>query len=98
MGPFAGREPEISPASERFHVQPLAFRRRRGMMGEGVSRMRNQQVRMACDRCGSPRVTRDAWAEWSTEAQEWVLGTLFDHAFCHACERKARIVERPLED
>jgi len=59
--------------------------------------MQKQRLRMACERCGSPRVTRDAWAEWREEEQAWVLGTVFDHAFCHACERKTRIVERPLE-
>jgi hypothetical protein len=57
--------------------------------------MEKQQLRMTCEKCGSTRVTRDAWAEWREDEQAWVLGTVFDHAFCHACERKTRIVERP---
>ena len=56
--------------------------------------MKKQQLRMTCEKCGSTRVTCDAWAEWGEDEQAWVLGTVFDHAFCHACERKTRIVER----
>jgi hypothetical protein len=59
--------------------------------------MKKQRLRMVCDRCGSTQVTRDAWAEWREEAQEWALGMVFNHAFCHACEKKVRIVERPIE-
>lgn len=60
--------------------------------------MQKQRLRMVCERCGSPQVTRDAWAEWREDEQAWGLGMVFDHAFCHACLRKTRIVERPLEE
>ena len=49
----------------------------------------------ACERCGATAVTRDAWAEWSREAQAWVLSEVFDFAFCHQCHRETRLVERP---
>lgn len=45
----------------------------------------------SCERCGSNAVTRDAWAEWSAEAQAWVLAEIFDFAFCHECHRETRL-------
>ena len=51
---------------------------------------------MVCEECGSERVTRDAWAEWDVEQQDWVLGAVFDYAFCHQCEGDAHILEIPL--
>lgn len=53
-------------------------------------------VRMVCGGCGSSHITRDAWAEWDEEEQDWVLGAVFAFAFCHGCQRRARIEERPL--
>lgn len=44
-----------------------------------------------CNLCGSDQVTRDAWAEWDAVAQGWVLGALFDHAYCHRCLGSARL-------
>lgn len=46
-----------------------------------------------CNTCGSDLVTRDAWAEWNVNEQEWVLGQAFDYAFCHKCEGETRLVE-----
>jgi hypothetical protein len=54
------------------------------------------RLTMVCGTCGSDEVTRDAWAEWSVEAQGWALGAVFEQAFCHRCQRAARIVEAPL--
>jgi hypothetical protein len=53
--------------------------------------------RMVCAACGSEEVTREAWAEWDVEAQDWRLGAVFDHAWCHRCQRSARIGEVPVE-
>lgn len=50
-----------------------------------------EPVRMVCEECGSELVTRDAWAEWDAEEQEWVLGAVFDFAFCHQCEDETHI-------
>lgn len=51
---------------------------------------------MVCAQCGSTQVTRDAWAEWSVDEQDWQLGAVFDYAFCHRCERSTRIEEKSL--
>ena len=48
----------------------------------------------ACARCGGVAVTRDAWAEWDSGAQQWALSELFDFAFCHQCHRETQLVER----
>lgn len=54
------------------------------------------KVQMVCAQCGSAQVTRDAWAEWSVDEQDWQLGAAFDYAFCHRCESSTRIEEKSL--
>lgn len=54
------------------------------------------KVQILCGTCGSTDVSRDAWGDWDVAAQEWVLRTVFDDAFCHACERETRLVEAEL--
>lgn len=44
-----------------------------------------------CKTCQSEDVLLDAWASWSFERQEWVLGHTFDHAFCVTCEAECKI-------
>ena len=51
---------------------------------------------MVCGTCGSKLVTRDAWAEWDEDGQEWVLGAAYDYSYCHFCEGETRIQELPL--
>lgn len=53
-------------------------------------------IQIVCADCGSPRVTRDAWAEWDAAAQGWRLGAVFDDGFCHQCETWATLEERLL--
>ena len=48
---------------------------------------------MVCDECGSDEVSRDAWADWDIEKQEWVLGAVFDDARCHKCGCETSLVE-----
>lgn len=55
------------------------------------------KVQMLCEECGSTEVTRDAWAEWDVESQDWALGAVFDYAFCHACEDDTHILEARLK-
>lgn len=50
-----------------------------------------------CNKCGGSTVTRDAWAEWNVEEQEWQLGAAYDYAFCHDCQEETRLVEVELE-
>lgn len=51
-----------------------------------------------CDQCGGNNVTRDAWAAWDVDTQDWVLGAAFDYAFCHDCEAETRLVEGQIEE
>jgi len=64
------------------------------MMGGG----KEPRIQMACEECGSTLVTRDAWAEWNLDAQDWELGAIYDYAFCHKCERETHIEEVPLRN
>lgn len=56
------------------------------------------KLRMICEECGSSLVTRDAWAEWNEETQDWQLGAIYDFAFCHDCGGETHIEEKPLEE
>ncbi len=51
---------------------------------------------MVCETCRSEDVTRDAWAAWDAEQQDWVLGAVFDYAYCHKCQGDAHIEEVPV--
>lgn len=50
-----------------------------------------------CGSCGSADVMRDAWACWDDDTQDWVLGSVFDAAFCEACENDTTLVVNKLE-
>lgn len=56
-----------------------------------------KRVTFICATCGSDLVTRDAWAEWGVEQQDWVLGAAYDYAFCHKCEDETHLAEVELE-
>jgi type II secretory ATPase GspE/PulE/Tfp pilus assembly ATPase PilB-like protein len=64
----------------------------RAMAGDGEQR----RVRMVCDACRSEGVTRYGWAEWNVEAQEWRIGAVFDHAFCHRCRSSTHVEAVPI--
>lgn len=53
------------------------------------------KLQMVCEECRSELVTRDAWAEWDVETQNWVLGAVYDYAYCHKCEGDTHIEEVP---
>jgi hypothetical protein len=63
-----------------------------------LRRKKDAKVQMVCGTCGSKLVTRDAWAEWDEDEQDWVLGAAYDYSFCHFCEGETRIQELPLAD
>lgn len=50
---------------------------------------------MVCSTCGGDNVMRDAWAVWDRASQRWVLGAVFDHAYCDDCDRETSLEERP---
>lgn len=53
-------------------------------------------IAIRCEACGSAEVIRDALAYWDEGAQAWMLGSIFDAAFCNACEADTTLVETPL--
>ena len=55
-------------------------------------------IQIACEVCQSTDVTRDAWAEWDEDRQEWRLGAVFDDGYCHRCQTWRTLAERPLLD
>lgn len=55
------------------------------------------KVRIVCGTCGSEDVSRDAWGDWDVGLQNWVLRTVFDYAYCHACDGETRLEEVPLQ-
>jgi hypothetical protein len=55
-------------------------------------------IQIICGNCGSANVRRDAYADYDTEAQEWVLGAVFDEGHCEICEGESRLEELPLAE
>lgn len=55
------------------------------------------KIKIVCETCGSDVVTRDAWAAWDEDLQDWVLGAVFDYAYYHKCEEETNLDEVPLE-
>lgn len=53
----------------------------------------SKRVGYVCKVCGSDDVSRDAWADWDTREQQWVLRCVFDYAHCHRCDQETRLVE-----
>jgi hypothetical protein len=56
-----------------------------------TERQKLAKVQMICGTCGSTQVSRDAWADWDDDQQQWVLGAVFDYGHCHQCEGKSHI-------
>ena len=56
----------------------------------------DKPVAIVCRTCGSQHVSRDAWADWDSARQEWVLGAVFDYAHCHDYDGETSLDEVPL--
>jgi len=54
------------------------------------------KVEYICATCGSNHISRDAWADWDSATQQWVLGAVFDYAHCHRCEGETSLDERTI--
>lgn len=50
-------------------------------------------IKIICSECSSENVRRDAWAEWDSAAQDWVLGAVFDQGYCEDCGGEAELYE-----
>lgn len=59
--------------------------------------MDSKRIAIVCDTCGTDDVSRDAWADWNTRDQQWVLRTAFDYAHCHRCDGETRLIAVELE-
>ena len=46
-----------------------------------------------CRTCGSPRVLRDAWAEWNSVTGMWELSQVFDDGYCQQCEEPTKFFQ-----
>lgn len=57
----------------------------------------DNRIAIVCGECGSDEVSRDAWADWDTGKQEWVLGAVFDYGHCHKCEGESSLIEVELK-
>ena len=44
------------------------------------------RIKKCCPHCGGINVKCDAWAEWSTEYQDWVIGDTYPNGWCDDCE------------
>jgi hypothetical protein len=53
----------------------------------------DKHIAIICGTCGSDKVSRDAWANWDTRLQQWVLGSIFEYGHCHRCDRESRLIE-----
>lgn len=53
----------------------------------------DKPMAFVCRTCGSHDVSRDAWADWDTRDQQWVLRCAFDYAHCHRCDGETRLSE-----
>ena len=51
-----------------------------------------------CQRCGSERVAKDAFACWNPETGLWELESVFEHEHCHVCEGKTTFVWKRREE
>jgi hypothetical protein len=58
----------------------------------------SKRYAMICGTCGSDEVSRDAWADWDTRTQQWVLGAVFDYGHCHKCGGETSIQEVELKE
>lgn len=53
-------------------------------------------VEYVCEHCDGIAIARDAWAQWDTAAQAWVLAEIFAFAYCYQCLRETQLIERPI--
>lgn len=57
----------------------------------------SKRVTFVFNVCGSDDVSRDAWADWDTRSQQWVLRCTFNYAHCHRCDCETLLAEVELK-
>ncbi|CCW16957.1 hypothetical protein EBBID32_12960 [Sphingobium indicum BiD32] len=50
---------------------------------------KDKPVEPACRDCGSTNLTRDAFAGWDSDTQQWVLSAIYQSTTCHACDAES---------
>ena len=50
-----------------------------------------RRIKPVCADCGSDNVQMDASCNWDNDKQEWVLGSVYDDAFCQECDNTAKL-------
>lgn len=43
------------------------------------------RVKYICRFCHSENILKDAYAQWDTKAQQWVLHCVYDYTICDEC-------------
>lgn len=46
-------------------------------------------IEPVCRECGSTELTRDAFAEWDRDTQQWVLSAVYESTTCQACDAES---------
>lgn len=52
---------------------------------------------IVCKQCGSEMVRRDAWGEWDSTTQQWVLADVFDYAYCLDCDQDTELEDKEVD-
>lgn len=50
-------------------------------------------VNFVCSVCKSEDIRRDAYAEWCTSSQQWLVASVFDEYYCQNCDGDTSIEE-----
>lgn len=57
------------------------------------------KVKKVCKHCGSSDVSKDAYAVWDEDKQEWVLDIFHDsNGYCEECNGETTIVDKEIND
>ena len=52
-----------------------------------------KRIGYVCCYCGSNSILMDAWAEWDTESQEWILSDTLVQAYCQQCDGETSLID-----
>lgn len=44
-----------------------------------------------CNECGSDEILVDAFGEWDSEGNQWVLHSTYDDLFCSSCSKSVDV-------
>ena len=68
------------------------------MTEKHVVTMTGKKINMRCGQCQSNDIVVDAWAHWNVETQDFELHSVFDEAFCLACNEACDVDEYYVDD